>query len=136
MSNRVVYMLIGVGLWVGGVLAIHHLGPFFFDAGVKHVLWFALNFAVGALTILAVAKLTGVSRHAMVIPSLVIAMVAMLLDGIVVTLDAAGYTSIYADTPLGAAYAGGTLLFAFWSALFFALLWHRPEAAAQEMSRQ
>ena len=59
------------------------------------------------------------------VPVTVITMVAMLLDGVAVTLDAAGVSAIYADTALEAAYAGGLLLFAFWSALFFALLWHR-----------
>ena len=125
MSDRTKFMLWGVVLWLAGVVLIRLLGSWFFDAGPRHVAWFGLNFGFGALTILALAKVTNRSRHAMLVPSVVVAMVAMLMDGLAITLDTAGLTHIYADTAEHAAYAGGTLLFAFWSALFFALLWHR-----------
>jgi cellobiose-specific phosphotransferase system component IIC len=88
-----------------------------------------MNFAFGAITVAVVARLTSRSRHAMLVPTTIIAMVAMLMDSLAVTLDTAGYTYIYANTVEHAAYAGGTLLFAFWSAFFFALLWHRPKEA-------
>ena len=125
MDRRLTFMAFGVVLWLVGVIVIRVAGPWFFDAGWRHVLFFALNFVVGGATVALVARMTGRTRQAMVVPTVIIAMVAMLLDGLAVTLDAAGITHIYADTPRMAAYAGGLLLFAFWSALAFALYWHQ-----------
>jgi hypothetical protein len=61
----------------------------------------------------------------MLAPVAIMAMPAMVMDGLAVTTDALGFTHIYVNDPLLAAYTGGFLLFAFWSLFFFALMWHR-----------
>lgn len=127
--RRGLFVMAGIVLWLAGVAVIRLLGPVVHDGGVAHMLFWAANVAAGALTIVVLARVSGRSRHAMVVPAVTVAMPAMLMDGVAVTLDTLGITHIYADTPAMAAFAGGTLLFAFWSALFFALLWHRPRAS-------
>ena len=125
MANTRLFIGLGIAIWLVGVVLIRLLGPYVFDAGWLHILFFGANFIFGAITVWAFAAIAGLSRHRMLVPTTVVAMVAMLLDGVAVTLDTAGVTHIYADTAEHAAYAGGLLLFAFWSAFFFALLWHR-----------
>ena len=70
------------------------------------------------------ARLTGRTRHDMLVPTVIMAMPALLMDGLVISFA----PDIYGDTDAELRAAGGLLLFAFWSFFFFALFWHRPFA--------
>lgn len=125
MDKRGTFLIIGIIFWVIGAITVHYLGPIVFDGGLLHVIFWVANFAFGAIGTIFLAKLTGRTKHDMLAPVTIIAMPAMLMDGLAITADAQGLTHIYANTPLLAAYSGGFLLFAFWSFFFFALIWHR-----------
>lgn len=128
MNQRATFLILGLIVWIIGVVAIHILGPIVFDGGMLHILFWIANFVVGGVSIVLIAKFTGRTKHEMLVPTTLMAMPAMLMDGLSVTLDTMGVTHIYANTPTLAAYSGGLLLFAFWSFFFFALLWHREPA--------
>ena len=128
MDRKLTFVVIGIVFWIFGAVFIRYLGPTIFADPTLHALFFVANFAIGAVAVILFAKLTGRSRHEMLAPVAIIAMPAMLMDGLAVTTDTMGLTYIYADTARGAALAGGALLFAFWSAFFFALMWHRSRA--------
>ena len=128
MDKRGTFVIYGIIFWIFGAVFIHYLGPAIFSNPVLHILFFVANFAIGAIAVGLFARMTGRKRHQMLVPVTIIAMPAMLMDGLAVTLDTKGITNIYSNTPVFAAYAGGALLFAFWSAFFFALLWHREKA--------
>ena len=65
MAHKWVCMGLGVVFWLAGVAVIKLAGPWFFDAGCRHALFFALNFAAGAVAVLGVAPLLGRGRHEM-----------------------------------------------------------------------
>ena len=125
MNTRLGFLLFGFVFWVIGVIAIRFLGPIMFDGGLLHVLIFVIAFLSAPPTILIVAKLAGRAKSDMLLPAATMSLTAMLFDGLAVTFDALGVTHIYADTALLSAYAGGLLLFAFWSIILFAVIWHR-----------
>lgn len=125
MDKRGTFFIIGIIFWIVAAGLMHYLGPLVFDGGLLHIVFWIANFAFAAGAIILIAKLTGRTKHDMLAPVALIAMPAMVLDGLSITLDAQGLTHIYADTPLLAAYSGGFLLFAFWSFFFFALIWHK-----------
>ena len=128
MDRKLTFVAIGAIFWLLAAILMKYLGPIVFDGGLIHILWFVANFAFGAVAVVAIAKLTGRTRHDMLVPTAIMAMPVMIMDGLSVTLDARGLKHIYADTPLVAAYTGGFLLFAIWSFIFFALMWHRAGA--------
>jgi hypothetical protein len=130
MDRKTTFIGIGFVFWLSAAVLMHFLGPLVFDGGIIHGLWWLANFGFGAVAIILIARLTGRTKHDMLVPTALMAMPAMLLDGVAVTLDARGLTHVYADQPLIAAYTGGFLLFAFWSFFFFALIWHRPHTSA------
>jgi hypothetical protein len=125
MDKRGTFLIIGIVFWIIGAITVHYLGPFVFDGGLLHVAFWIVNFIFGAVGTIFLAKVTGRTKHDMLAPVAIMAMPAMLMDGLAVTTDALGLTHIYANDPLLAAYTGGFLLFAFWSFFFFALIWHR-----------
>ncbi len=125
MDRKPTFVAIGAIFWLLAAILMKYLGPVVFDGGIIHVLWFVANFVFGAIAVVAIAKFTGRTKHDMLAPTAIMAMPAMLMDGLAVTSDARGLSHIYADTPQLAAYSGGFLLFAFWSFFFFALMWHR-----------
>ena len=129
MDRKFTFVAIGAVFWLLAAILMKYLGPVVFDGGLIHALWFVANFAFGAISLVVIAKLTGRTKHDMLAPTAIMAMPAMLMDGLAVTTDARGWSHVYADTPQLAAYSGGFLLFAFWSFFFFALMWHRPARA-------
>jgi len=88
------------------------------------VFWIA-NFFFPILAIPVIARFTGRTKHDMLAPTVLIALPAMTLDGLAITLDTLGKTHIYADTAVLAGYTGGFLLFAFASFFFCAVRWHK-----------
>ena len=130
MDKRLTFLIIGVLFWIAAALLMKVVGPLVFDGGVLHVLFWIVNFVFGAVSVAVIARLTGRTKHDMLVPVAIMAMPAMLMDGLAVTSDAMGLTHIYANTPQLAAYSGGFLLFAFWSFFFFALLWHKDRKSA------
>ena len=128
MDRKLTFVAIGAIFWLLAAILMHFIGPYVLDGGLVHVGWWVANFVFGAIALIAIARMTGRTRHDMLVPTAIMAMPAMLIDGVAVTLDAKGATFVYADTPQLAAYTGGFLLFAFWSFFFFALLWHQPTA--------
>lgn len=126
MDRKFTFIVLGVVIWLAGVIMIRLLHPYVYGDPVLHALFFALNFAIVPLGLIPIAKFTGRTKHDMLAPVAIMAMPSMLMDSLSVTFDSAGVSHIYADTPLAAAYSGGILLFAFWGFFFFALLWHRP----------
>lgn len=125
MDKHGTFLITGIVFWITAAVLMHYLGPFVLDGGLLHAIFWAANFVFGAVAVIMIAKWTGRTKHDMLVPAVIMAMPAMLMDGIAVTADARGWTHIYADTPVLAAYTGGFLLFAFWSVFFFALIWHR-----------
>lgn len=128
MDRKFTFILFGIILWLAGVVMIRLLHPIIFGDPLLHSLLFVFAFLLAPLTLIPAAKITGRTKHDMLVPSAIMAMPSMLMDGLATTLDAAGKTYIYADTPVDAAWSGGLLLVAFWSIFFFALMWHREKA--------
>lgn len=125
MDKRGTFLIIGIIFWIVAAGLMHYLGPLVLDGGLLHILFWIANFAFAAIAVMLIAKWTGRTKHDMLAPVAIMAMPAMLMDGLAVTTDAMGLTHIYANDPLLAAYTGGFLLFAFWSFFFFALIWHK-----------
>ena len=125
MDKTFTYIIIG-GLFYGfGVAAIKLLGPLFWDTAFMRFVFIALNFAVAALTLPVFARMTGRTKHDMLVPTVIMALAAMIMDGLTLSF----VPTLYAIEPQHQAYAGGLLLTAFWGFFFFALLWHRPKDA-------
>ena len=122
MDRIFTYLLIG-GLFYGfGVAAIKLLGPFFWDTALMRFVFIALNFLIAAVSLPIFARMTGRGKHDMLLPTIIMALAAMIMDGLTLSF----VPQLYAETPQHQAYAGGLLLTAFWSFFFFALLWHKP----------
>ena len=126
MDRKWTFVVIGALFWAFGAVAIDWLGPVFFDGGAMQVLFLLLNFALAGVSLLLFARLTGRTRHSMLVPTAIMAMPALLMDGLAVSF----VPELYGDTDAQLRAAGGLLLFAFWSFFFFALLWHRPSTGA------
>ena len=122
MDRKLTFILIG-GIFYGfGVAAIKLLGPLFWDSAALRAAFLLINIAIAAVTLPIFARMTGRTKHDMLMPTTIMALAAMVMDGL--TLSFA--PTLYADLPQHQAYAGGLLLVAFWGFFFFALLWHRP----------
>ena len=130
MDHKFTFIALGAVFWVLGVLIMHAFAPMLMDGGWVQVLWYAANFAYVPFALILLAKATGRTKHDMLVPSVIILLTAQLMDGIAVSTDTLGLTTIYADSPLLAGQVGGFLLFAFWSVMAVALYWHRPSATA------
>lgn len=128
MSDRLKFVLFGIVFWIAGVVMIRVLHPFFYGDLLTHLVFLGIGILIAPPTLIIAAKLSGRTKHQMLVPTVIMAMPAMIMDGLSVTFDAMGVTHIYADTPLYSAYAGGVLLVAFWAVFFFALLWHKDAA--------
>lgn len=125
MDKRWTFVIYGIIFWVLGVVMIRLLHPFFYGDLLIHLLFLAIAIASAPPTLIIAAKMSGRTKHDMLVPTVIMAMPAMIMDGLSVTFDAMGATHIYADNALHSAYSGGVLLVAFWAVLFFALLWHK-----------
>lgn len=128
MDKKWTFIVFGIIFWISGVILIRLLHPFFYGDLLMHVLFLAIAIAIAPPTVIIAAKLSGRTKHDMLVPIVIMSMPAMIMDGLSVTFDAMGKTHIYADNPLHSAYAGGVLLVAFWAVLFFALLCHEKAA--------
>ena len=128
MSDRVKFVLFGIVFWIAGVEMIRLLHPLFYGDLLMHLVFLLIGILIAPPTLIIAAKLSGRTKHQMLVPTAMMAMPAMIMDGLSVTFDAMGKTHIYADTPLYSAYAVGVLLVAFWAVFFFALLWHKDAA--------
>ena len=124
MDRKITFILIG-GIFYGfGVAAIKLLGPVFWDSAALRAVFLLVNIAIAAVTLPLFAHMTGRTKHDMLMPTTIMALAAMVMDGL--TLSFA--PQLYAQAPQHQAYAGGLLLVAFWGFFFFALLWHRDQA--------
>ena len=126
MDRKWTFVAIGALFWAFGAMAIDWLDPVLFDGGAMQALFLLLNFALAGVSLPLFARLTGRTRHDMLVPTAIMAMPALLMDGLAVSF----VPGLYGDTDAELCAAGGLLLFAFWSFFFFALLWHRPFATA------
>lgn len=127
MDRKFTFIIIGVVFWAVAAVFMHFVGPVVFDGGGLHITFWVVNFFVPVLMLPLFARLTGRTKHDMVLPTLLIAIPAMTLDALSVTFDAFGKTHIYANTPELAAVTGGFLLFAFVSFFFWAVYWHKGD---------
>lgn len=125
MDRKFTFILIGIIFWASAAWLMHYIGPTVFDGGGLHVGFWIANFLVPVGVLPLIARLTGRTKHKMVIPTALVAVPALTLDGLAVTFDTLGHSYIYADTPALAGVTGGFLLFAFASFFFWALIWHR-----------
>lgn len=128
MDRKFTFIIFGIIVWLGGVVLIRVLHPFMYGDVFLHSLLLFIGFLTAPLTLIPVAKLTGRTKHDMLVPTAIMAMPSMLMDALATTFDAAGLSHIYANTPQASAYSAGVLLLAFWGFFFFALLWHREPA--------
>lgn len=125
MDRKYTFALIGFVFWASAAVLMHFIGPVVLDGGLTMAAFWIANFFVPALALPLIAGMTGRTKHQMLAPTAIMAVVAMTLDGISVTTDTLGKTHIYAKTPELAAFTGGFLLFAFASFFFWALIWHQ-----------
>lgn len=125
MDKKIIFLTVGVFFWIGAAILMHWLGPYVFNAGILHAVFWLINFLAPAFLLPLIANATGRSKHDMLAPTCLMALPAMFLDSLAITADAMNLTHIYANTSLLAAYSGGFLLFAFWSFFFWAIIWHR-----------
>ena len=122
MDRTLTFLLIGGVFWGIGAALIKLLAPWVFASTLSVALFFGLNFLIAAATIPLFARLTGRTKHDMLMPTVLMAMAAMLLDGLALSF----VPWIYPEDMTARMHTGAALLFAFWSFFFFALLWHRP----------
>ena len=125
MDRKLTFILIGVVFWVVAAVFMHFIGPYVFDGGLIHIGFWIANFFLPILVLPLFASMTGRTKHQMLAPTALIALPAMTLDGLSITLDTMGKTHIYADSPQLAGLTGGFLLFAFMGFFFWALVWHK-----------
>ncbi len=130
MDRKFTFFLIGFIFWLVGVVAIRFLAPIVTGSLGLHLVFLGVAFLSSPITLILIAKLTGRTKHDMLMPLVLMTMPSMFLDSLAVSFDGRGLTNIYANTPALSAYAGGALLMAFWSLYLFALIWHRPQTAA------
>jgi hypothetical protein len=126
MDRKFTFISIGVVFWLSAAILMHFVAPYVFDGGFMHIAFWVTNFLVPAIVLPPIAKMTGRTKHQMLVPTALMAAPALTLDGLSVTLDTLGKTHIYANTPLLAGLTGGFLLFAFASFFIWAIYWHRP----------
>lgn len=122
-DRKLTFLLIGGVFYGVGVALIKILGPFFWDSATLRALFLLINFLIAPVSLLAFAKMTGRTKHDMLVPTVIMTLAAMVMDGLTLSF----IPQLYAVPPQHQAYAGGLLLVAFWSFFFFALLWHRAE---------
>jgi len=125
MDPKVIFIFIGIVFWASAALLMHFIGPYVFDGGVIQALFWAANFFLPVIALPLIAKLTQRTKHDMLIPTVLIAIPAMILDGLSITFDTLGFTHIYADNAVLAGNTGGFLLFAFASFFIWAVIWHK-----------
>ncbi|WP_298913781.1 hypothetical protein [uncultured Algimonas sp.] len=125
MDRKLTFIVYGIIVWLIGVALIRFLHPIAYPNLALHLLMLAVAVLAAPPTLIAIARLTGRTRHDMLVPMAIMAMPSMMMDGLAITFDAMGVSHIYAETPLYSAYSGGVLLVAFWALFLFSLLWHR-----------
>jgi len=125
MDRKKTFVSIGIIFWLIAAMFMHFIGPFVFDGGLLHMVFWIVNFFLPVLLLPLFAKLTKRSKHQILIPTVLICIPAMILDALSITFDTLGKTHIYANTALLGGVSGGFLLFAFASFLFWALIWHK-----------
>lgn len=125
MDRKFTFILIGLAFWLSAAALMHYISPYVFDGGLMQILFWIANFALPAAALPVIARLTNRTKHQMLTPIALIALPAMILDGLAITFDTLGQTHIYANTASLAGLTGGFLLFAFASFFFWALVWHK-----------
>jgi hypothetical protein len=125
MDRKFTFIIIGIIFWASAALLMHFVGPYVFDGGVIHIVFWIANFFLPVIALPLIAKLTKRNKNEMLIPTVFIAIPAMILDAVSITLDTLGLTHIYADTAVLAGNTGGFLLFAFASFFIWAVIWHK-----------
>jgi|GEM_PF-3239024 len=125
MDKKLTFLSIGVIFWALAAVFMHFVGPVVFDTSGLHIIFWVANFFVPALFLPVVAKMTGRTKHDMLVPTVIMVIPAMTFDSLSITFDTFGKTHIYADTPVLAGLTGGFLIFAFVSFLLWALYWHK-----------
>ena len=121
MERKWAWIAVGLAAWTLGLAVIRLFGDALFDGGIRQALFTAAQFAVPPLVMPPLARWLDRTQHELVVPSVLIAMPAMLMDAVAV-----GWTDWYASSADHRVATGSVLLFAFWSLLFWALVWHRP----------
>jgi len=125
MDRAFTFIIIGIIFWLSAAILMHFIAPFVLDGGLVHIVFWIANFILPALVLPVLANLTKRTKHDMVVPTALMAVPALTLDGLSVTFDTLGVTHIYANAPALAGVTGGFLLFAFASFFFWALIWHK-----------
>ena len=125
MDKKITFVSIGIVFWAVAALFMHYVGPIVFNGGALHIGFWIVNFFVPFAFLPFIAKLTGRTKHDMLVPTTLMAIPAMTLDSLSITFDTFGKTHIYADTPALAGVTGGFLIFAFVSFFIWALYWHK-----------
>lgn len=128
MDRKLTFVIYGIIVWLAGVVLIRVFHPYMYGDILLHSLFLAVGILSAPLTLIPIARLTGRTKHDMLVPTVIMAMPAMVMDGLATTFDAAGVTHVYADTALDSAYSAGLLLIVFWAFFVFALYWHRETA--------
>ena len=125
MKSKANLILSGVALWAAAAALMHFIGPYLFNGGLPHIVFWISNFLAPISVIPLIAKWIGRTKQNMLEPITLILLPAMTLDGFAITFDTLGVTHIYASEPTLAGLTGGFLLFAFASFFFWALIWHK-----------
>lgn len=103
MDRKFTFVIIGIIIWLVGIPLIRLLHPYLYGEFIPHALFLLFAIITAPLTLIPVAKLTGRTKHDMLVPTAIMAMPSMFMDGLSTTLDAAGVTYIYADTAIDSA---------------------------------
>lgn len=125
MNNKANLILLGVAFWAAAAVLMHFIGPYLFNGGLPHIIFWISNFLAPISVIPLIAKRIGRTKHDMLEPITLMLLPAMTLDGFAITFDTFGFTHIYANEPMLAGLTGGFLLFAFASFFFWTLVWHK-----------
>lgn len=125
-KNWIIYSLIGFALWLAGVVFVRIFGVGYLNLGVLHIITFILSGIVAWSSLWAIAALMGQRMADMAVPTMLMAAVALPLDGLVQSFA----PWVYGETGLERALLSAWLLWFFACYLAGPLAAMRREHAA------
>ncbi len=117
-NQYLLYVVLGIGIWVTGVIIVRVLGPRFFEPGSFLLLvMFIASLILGFILQFVIPPVIGVPIKDSLIPVSVIVTTALICDGVAIA-----YTNVYSSDITTKMAVGGWLLWTFGTQLMASLL--------------
>ena len=117
------YAFLGAVLWFVAAVFVHIYGAVLFTGGALHVVVFAATLMLSPGLVWAVAKLIRTPVSAMLVPTTVLTVTALFLDGAAITW----WPVLYGGTGQTLTYGAAWLLWGVGSVFLSALLMHKTD---------